>query len=104
MIIKPLGEVTTLKGGVKMPSLGLGVWQVNDGDEVINAVSWALEAGYRSIDTAMIYGNEEGVGKALRESSVQREEVFVTTKVWNGDQGYESTLKAFEGKQEETGP
>jgi diketogulonate reductase-like aldo/keto reductase len=103
MIIKPLGEVTTLKGGVKMPSLGLGVWQVNDGDEVINAVSWALEAGYRSIDTAMIYGNEEGVGKALRESSVQREEVFVTTKVWNGDQGYESTLKAFEESRRRLG-
>ncbi|RYG46013.1 aldo/keto reductase [bacterium] len=75
-----------LNDGHAMPQLGFGVWQVGS-DEAIPAIAAALEAGYRSIDTAMIYGNEEGVGEALRASELAREELFVTTKLWNPDQG-----------------
>ncbi|MBZ9642200.1 aldo/keto reductase [Streptomyces sp. PSKA30] len=78
-----------------MPQLGFGVWQVPD-DEAERAVATALEAGYRSIDTAAIYGNEEGTGKAIAASGLPREDLFVTTKLWNSDQGYESTLRAFD--------
>ncbi|MGA5121810.1 aldo/keto reductase [Streptomyces sp. R02] len=78
-----------------MPQLGFGVWQVPDA-EAETAVAAALEAGYRSIDTAAIYGNEEGTGKAIARSDVPREDIFVTTKVWNSDHGYDSTLKAFD--------
>ncbi|MBG0851188.1 aldo/keto reductase [Streptomyces spinoverrucosus] len=84
-----------LNNGVEMPQLGFGVWQVPD-DEAERAVATALEAGYRSIDTAAIYGNEEGTGKAIAASGVPREELFVTTKLWNSDQGYDSTLRAFD--------
>ncbi|OQD44208.1 glyoxal reductase [Croceivirga radicis] len=85
----------TLHNGVKMPYFGLGVYLSEDGTEVINAVKWALDAGYRHIDTASIYKNEEGVGQAIKESKVAREDIFVVSKVWNADQGYESTIKAF---------
>ncbi|WTE23427.1 aldo/keto reductase [Streptomyces anthocyanicus] len=78
-----------------MPQLGFGVWQVPD-DEAQNAVALALEAGYRSIDTAAIYGNEEGTGRAIAASGLAREDLFVTTKLWNSDQGYDSTLRAFD--------
>ncbi|HEY8985156.1 MAG TPA: aldo/keto reductase [Streptomyces sp.] len=84
-----------LNNGVEMPQLGFGVWQVPD-DEAERAVATALEAGYRSIDTAAIYGNEEGTGKALAASGVAREDLFVTTKLWNSEQGYDSTLRAFD--------
>ncbi|PJM97645.1 aldo/keto reductase [Streptomyces sp. CB01373] len=84
-----------LNNGVEMPQLGFGVWQVPD-DEAERAVATALEAGYRSIDTATIYGNEEGTGKAIAASGVPREEVFVTTKLWNSEHGYDSTLRAFD--------
>lgn len=85
----------TLDNGVRMPRLGFGVWQVDD-SEATAAVSTALEAGYRSIDTAAVYGNEEGTGKALTTSGLPRDELFVTTKLWNADQGYDSTLRAFD--------
>ncbi|MGB5498853.1 MAG: aldo/keto reductase [Maribacter sp.] len=94
-------QITDLKGtfelhnGVKMPYFGLGVYLSEDGQEVINAVKWAIEAGYRHIDTASTYNNEEGVGEGLMQSGINREEVFVVSKVWNSDQGYDSTLKAF---------
>ncbi|WSJ91015.1 aldo/keto reductase [Streptomyces sp. NBC_01304] len=78
-----------------MPQLGFGVWQVPD-DEAAQAVGTALEAGYRSIDTAAIYGNEAGTGQAIADSGIAREDVFVTTKLWNADQGYDSTLRAFD--------
>ncbi|MEU3103448.1 aldo/keto reductase [Streptomyces griseoflavus] len=84
-----------LNNGVEMPQLGFGVWQVPDA-EAETAVATALEAGYRSIDTAAIYGNEEGTGRALACSGVPREDLFVTTKLWNSDQGYDSTLRAFD--------
>ncbi|MCD8509438.1 MAG: aldo/keto reductase [Bacillus sp. (in: Bacteria)] len=86
----------TLNNGVKMPWLGLGVYKVKEGGEVKSAVVTALQAGYRSIDTASFYENEVGVGEGIRESGIPREEIFVTTKVWNDQQGYEETLKAFE--------
>ncbi|MGB5820121.1 MAG: aldo/keto reductase [Saonia sp.] len=86
----------TLNNGVKMPYFGLGVYQSEDGQEVVNAVKWALEAGYRHIDTAAIYKNEEGVGRGIKESPVKRSDIFVVSKVWNADQGYETTLKAFD--------
>lgn len=85
-----------------MPQLGFGVWQVPD-EEVTPAVSKALEVGYRSIDTAKVYENENGVGRALVNSNVAREDLFVTTKVWNSDQGYENTLKAFDTSLEKLG-
>ncbi|GAA4274275.1 aldo/keto reductase [Aquimarina gracilis] len=85
-----------LNNGVKMPYLGLGVYLADNDSEVINAVQWALDAGYRHIDTASIYKNEEGVGKAIRTAAIHRDDVFVVSKVWNSDQGYNSTLTAFE--------
>ncbi|GAA4345001.1 diketogulonate reductase-like aldo/keto reductase [Actinomadura luteofluorescens] len=81
--------------GTAMPQLGFGVFQVGD-DEAESAVAVALRNGYRSIDTASVYGNEEGVGRALRASELPREELFITSKVWNSDQGYDATLRAYE--------
>ncbi|MBQ4913462.1 aldo/keto reductase [Maribacter sp. MMG018] len=86
----------TLHNGVKMPYLGLGTYQAENNQEVIDSVKYALEIGYRHIDTASIYQNEEGVGTGIKESSVPREDIFLVTKVWNADQGYDSTLKSFE--------
>ncbi|WNS45396.1 aldo/keto reductase [Paenibacillus sp. MMS20-IR301] len=91
-----LQSATKLANGVEMPWFGLGVFKVQEGQEVVDSVKAAIKAGYRSIDTATVYGNEEGVGQAIRESGVAREELFITTKVWNNDQGYESTLAAFD--------
>jgi diketogulonate reductase-like aldo/keto reductase len=79
-----------------MPWLGFGVYQINDEQEVVNSVKYALETGYRSIDTASFYDNEQGVGRAIRESGIPREDIFLTTKVWNDDQRGKRTLKAFE--------
>lgn len=89
-------DTTVLNNGVRMPWLGLGVWKTKEGEEVVQAVQYALEAGYRSIDTAAVYGNEAGVGQAIQASSIPRDQLFITTKVWNADQGYDSTLRAFE--------
>lgn len=88
-------NIVTLNNGVKMPQLGFGVWQVEN-EKVTAAVAKALEVGYTSIDTAMIYRNEEGVGKAIKESGIPRENLFVTTKVWNSDQGYDKAIKAYD--------
>ena len=85
----------TLNNGLAMPQLGLGVWQAR-GQEVVDAVTAAIDSGYRLIDTAAVYGNEDGVGRAIHESSVPREELFITTKLWNSDQGYDKTIKAFD--------
>lgn len=85
-----------LNNGLEMPTLGLGVFRIGDGSPVKNAVRMALTNGYRKIDTAAVYGNEVGVGEAIEESSLKREEIFLTTKVWNDDQGYDSTLRAFQ--------
>lgn len=91
-----LQDTVTLHNGVKMPWFGLGVYKVEDGNEVIHSVKTAIKHGYRSIDTAAFYENEAGVGKAIKESGVSRDELFITSKLWNSDQGYESTLQAFE--------
>ena len=91
---------TTLHNGVKMPWFGLGVFKVEEGAELENAVSTAIKHGYRSIDTAAIYENEAGVGRGigqgLKDAAIDRAELFVTSKVWNADLGYESTLAAYE--------
>jgi diketogulonate reductase-like aldo/keto reductase len=102
-MIKSITDTTVLNNGVKMPWLGLGVWKVAEGEEVERTVKAALHVGYRSIDTAAIYGNEEGVGRAIKESGVPREELFITTKVWNSAQGYDSTLNAFEESRRKLG-
>ncbi|PYC69081.1 oxidoreductase [Streptomyces tateyamensis] len=85
----------TLNNGVEIPQLGFGVWQISD-HQAPAVVGQALRAGYRSIDTASIYGNEAGVGRAVAESGLAREEVFVATKLWNANQGYDTTLRAFD--------
>ncbi|WP_240548431.1 aldo/keto reductase [Paenibacillus lignilyticus] len=100
MISKHVQDTTTLHNGVKMPWLGLGVFQVAEGDELVQAVKTAIKQGYRSVDTAAIYGNEQSVGQgiqeAISESGIARDELFVTSKVWNADLGYEAALAAYE--------
>ncbi|AMO86889.1 Glyoxal reductase [Solibacillus isronensis B3W22] len=91
-----LHSTKKLANGAEMPYLGLGVYKMTDRDETLEAIETALDLGYRAIDTAALYYNEEEVGEAIRHSSVPREDLFVTTKVWNSDQGYDNTLRAFE--------
>jgi diketogulonate reductase-like aldo/keto reductase len=91
-----------LNNGVEMPQLGYGVFQIPN-EETTAAVSAALHAGYRSIDTAAVYGNEEGVGTALAAAGLERDELFITTKLWNTDQGYDKTLRAFDASLEKLG-
>ena len=86
----------TLNNDVEMPRLGIGTWQIRDGRPVRRTLEWAFEAGYRHVDTAAMYGNERGVGRAIRESEIPREEMFVTTKLWNSDHGYDNALRAFD--------
>ena len=95
-MITHLQDTVTLNNGVNMPGFGLGVYKVEDGQTVVNSVKTAIKNGYRSIDTASFYDNEEGVGQGIKESGIPREEIFITSKVWNEEQGYESTLEAFE--------
>jgi len=95
-MIKSITDCAVLNNGVKMPWLGFGVFLSPVGEETYNSVRWALDAGYRHIDTATIYENEEDVGKAIRESGVPREEIFVTTKVWNDDQRSGKVREAFD--------
>lgn len=92
-----------LNNGIEIPRLGLGVYRAAAGPETRNAVLWALEAGYRHVDTAAIYGNEADVGRAIRESGIPREEVFVTTKLWNDDHGYDEALAAFDASLKRLG-
>src|SRR5690625_999217 len=92
----------TLNNDLRMPQLGFGIWQVPE-EEVSAAGTKALEVGYRAIDTAKVYENEAGVGRALAKSNISREELIITTKVWNSDQGYENTLEAFDASLERLG-
>ena len=92
-----------LHNGIQMPRLGLGTWQAKDGGEVERAVTAAMSVGYRLIDTAAAYGNESGIGKAIHRSSIPRNELFITTKVWNADQGYDQTIKAFDKSMKRLG-
>lgn len=93
--IMNISSTLTLNDGVKIPIFGLGVYQASAGEETRRAVTWALEKGYRQIDTAARYMNEESVGQAIRNSKIQRENVFVVTKLYDDDHGFDETLKAF---------
>ncbi|MEO1949523.1 aldo/keto reductase, partial [Thioclava sp.] len=91
MSVPPL----TLNDGIKIPQLGLGVWKMDDADAPA-IIQNALDAGYRHIDTAAAYGNEAGVGRGIAQSGVAREDIFVTSKLWNDRQGYDETKRAFD--------
>ncbi|HHV12414.1 MAG TPA: aldo/keto reductase [Clostridiales bacterium] len=91
-----MDKIKKLNNGIEIPMLGLGVYLSQDGAETVNAVTWALEAGYRHIDTASVYGNESSVGLGMRESKIPREEIFLTTKLWNDDMRKGRELEAFE--------
>ncbi len=98
-----LKSTVTLAGGVEIPWVGFGVFQTPPGEVTYRSVLTALEAGYRAVDTASYYQNEEDVGRAVRDGEVPREEIFVTTKVWNEEQGYENTLQAFRASKKRLG-
>lgn len=91
-----MAQFKKLTNGVKMPLVGLGVYKMTDEKQTIESIITALNAGYRAIDTASYYFNEQEVGEAVRQSGIPREDIFITTKVWNDDQGYDETLRAFE--------
>ncbi len=95
-MLKNLQSTKTLHNGKEIPYVGLGVYKMKDPSETVQAVKTAIDTGYRSIDTAAIYENEESVGQGVKQSGIAREDLFITSKVWNSDQGYDSTLKAFE--------
>lgn len=96
MNITDLKGIVTLANGVEMPYFGLGVFLTKEGKEVENSVTWALESGYRHIDTAAIYGNERGVGNAVKASGIPRKDIFITTKAWNGNMRNNSVMQGFE--------
>ncbi len=98
-----LNSTTKLNSGVEMPVLGLGVYQIPSGRATEEAVKFALKIGYRHVDTAKLYGNEESVGKAIGESGLPRDQVFVTTKLWNSDHGYEAAIRAGEASLKRLG-
>ena len=97
MMTTPGASTITLNNEVPMPRLGLGTFDTRQGGDVEQSIEWALDCGYRAIDTASAYGNEVGVGRGIARSAVPRDEMFITSKVWNDEQGYEETLDAFEG-------
>jgi len=94
--IQPAVPSLTLNNDITLPQIGFGTWQIKDDDDAADAVRSALDIGYRLIDTAMIYGNEAGVGAAVRYHEVPRDEIFVTTKLWNDSHDYDAALKAFD--------
>ncbi|MBF8970030.1 aldo/keto reductase [Streptococcus sp. NLN76] len=96
-------EVYTLSNGVQIPKIGFGTWQIPEGELAVQSVAYALEAGYRHIDTAQIYGNEASVGQALAQSDLDRQDIFVTTKVWNDKIGVEDTRASLEESMEKLG-
>jgi diketogulonate reductase-like aldo/keto reductase len=98
-----IDSTVKLNNNIEIPRLGLGVYLSKPGKKTFDAVTWAIEAGYKHIDTAKAYKNEGDVGKAIKETGIKREEIFVTTKLWNEDQGYESALKAFDRSLEDLG-
>jgi diketogulonate reductase-like aldo/keto reductase len=101
--MKSLTDSYELSNGVKIPCIGFGTWQTPNGEIAVSSVKAAIEAGYRHIDTAQGYGNEESVGKAIKESGVKREEIFITSKLTNSEHGYEKTMAAFEGTMKKLG-
>ena len=92
-----------LSNGVGIPCIGFGTWQTPDGDVAVRSVAAAIEAGYRHIDTAQVYGNEESVGKGIRESGIDRKDLFVTTKLWNSNHSYKLTMRTFEESMNKLG-
>jgi len=102
-MMKSLSDCFTLTNGVKIPCVGFGTWQTPSDEEGISAVLTALECGYRHIDTAAAYANEHMVGEAVRQSGIPREQLFITSKLWNGAHGYESALAAFDESMEKLG-
>ena len=106
-MIKSLQDTTTLHNGVEMPWFGLGVFRVEQGPDAVNSVRWAIKHGYRSIDTAAIYGNEVGVGQGIREgleeTGLSREDLFITSKVWNSELAYEDALAAYDASLKRLG-
>ncbi|MDR1636036.1 MAG: aldo/keto reductase [Treponema sp.] len=103
MTFKSVTDAYRLSNGVEIPCVGFGTWQTPEGEVAVSSVKTALAAGYRHIDTAAIYGNEESVGRAIRESGIPRKDIFLTTKLWNEDHGYDSTLRAFEASSRRLG-
>ncbi|WP_353989971.1 aldo/keto reductase [Pediococcus argentinicus] len=101
--MEKLTDTYTLNNGVKIPVVGFGTWQSADGDEAYNSVKAALEAGYRHIDTAAAYGNEDSVGKAIKDSGIPRQDIFLTSKLWNVDHGYEEAKKALDASLDKLG-
>ena len=100
MKITDINGTVALANGIEMPYLGIGTYHIEDNEEAARVVGDALQTGYRLVDTAAFYGNEKGVGRAIRENGVPREDIFVTTKVWNTDQGFDSTLRAFDASMQ----
>ena len=94
------GDTHRLNNGLPMPGIGYGTYLSPDDEAGVRCILDALEAGYRLIDTASLYGNEDTVGRAVRESALLREEIFITSKIWNTDQGYDSTLRAFDASMQ----
>ena len=94
------GDTHRLNNGLPMPGIGYGTYLSPDDEAGVRCILDALEAGYRLIDTASLYGNEDTVGRAVRESALPREEIFITSKIWNTDQGYDSTLRAFDASMQ----
>lgn len=101
--MKSLTDSYVLHNGVKIPCVGFGTWQTPDGEVAVTSVRSAIESGYRHIDTAAVYDNEEGVGRGIRESGVDRKELFITTKLWNDAHSYKQALKAFEVSMDKLG-
>ena len=101
--MKSLTDTYVLSNGVHIPCIGFGTWQTPDGEVATSSVKAAIDSGYRHIDTAAIYGNEEGVGRGIRESGVRREELFITTKLWNDSHGYKEALRAFDESMDRLG-
>ena len=96
-------DVYKLYNGVEIPCIGFGTWQTPDGDVAVSSVRCALEAGYRHIDTAQVYGNEESVGLAIKESGIAREDLFITTKLWNNNHSYERAMSTFDESMKKLG-
>jgi diketogulonate reductase-like aldo/keto reductase len=98
-----LSDTFALNSGTDIPCIGFGTWQTPNGKIAVDSVKYAIESGYRHIDTAAIYGNEKSVGQGIRESGIDRNKLFVTTKLWNADRGYETALKAFDTSLKDLG-
>ncbi len=101
--MQSVSDTYTLSNGVKIPSIGFGTWQVSNGEEAISSVQTALSLGYRHIDTAQGYGNEQSVGEAVKRSGLKREDVFITSKLWNSQHGYDKTMSAFDKSLQQLG-